>query len=241
MDTVTRRSFVAKVGGIMATSFFISSTGLAEEARAPREQGQKATGQGTTEVSPVEDLMREHGILSRCLLIYEEMTARMEKEKKVAPGPLAATADLIRRFIEEYHEKLEEAHIFPRFVKAGKLADLVKILQEQHQAGRRLTEQILKTATPNGMENRERRKQLSQDLRLFARMYRPHKAREDTVLFPALHSTVSPEEYDSLGDSFEEKEQELFGKDGFEKIVADVAGIEKKLGIYEMGQFTPGR
>jgi hypothetical protein len=130
MDTVTRRSFVAKVGGIVATSFFISSTGLAEEARAPREQGQKAKGQGTIEVSPVEDLMREHGILSRCLLIYEEMTARMEKEKKVAPGPRAATADLIRRFIEEYHEKLEEAHIFPRFVKAGKLADLVKILQE---------------------------------------------------------------------------------------------------------------
>jgi hypothetical protein len=70
-------------------------------------------------------------------------------------------------------------------------------------------------------------------------MYRPHKAREDAVLFPALHSLVSPDEYDSLGDLFEGKEQELFGKDGFKKIVEEVANLEKRLGIYELSQFTP--
>jgi hypothetical protein len=42
-----------------------------------------------------------------------------------------------------------------------------------------------------------------------------------------------------LGEDFEKKEDELFGDDGFEKVVAKVAEIEKKLGIYDLAQFTP--
>ena len=70
-------------------------------------------------------------------------------------------------------------------------------------------------------------------------MYRPHAAREDTVLYPAFRSVITPKEFDALGDQFEDKEQKLFGKDGFEKIVAEVAGLEKQLGIYDLAQFTP--
>jgi hemerythrin-like domain-containing protein len=70
-------------------------------------------------------------------------------------------------------------------------------------------------------------------------MYRPHEAREDTVLFPAFRSVVSAHEYDALGDDFEKKEDELFGEDGFFKVVDKVAELEKKLGIYELAQFTP--
>jgi hemerythrin-like domain-containing protein len=239
VEPVTRRSFVGKVGGVVAASLFISAKGLAGEEKSPKEQGRKSNKPGMIEVSPVEDLMREHGVLSRCLLIYDETIARIGQETQYAPEPLAEAAGLIRRFVEEYHEKLEENYIFPRFVKAGKLADLVTILQAQHQAGRRLTERILRAAASKGKGNREERKKLAQDLRLFARMYRPHKAREDTVLFPALHLIVSREEYDSLGEAFEEKEEEFFGKDGFEKIVGEVAGVEEKLGLYDLAQFTP--
>ena len=65
------------------------------------------------------------------------------------------------------------------------------------------------------------------------------KAREDTVLFPAFRGIVSAHEFDSLGEDFEKKEDELFGDDGFFKVVDRVAVIEKKLGIYELAQFTP--
>jgi hemerythrin-like domain-containing protein len=70
-------------------------------------------------------------------------------------------------------------------------------------------------------------------------MYRPHKAREDTVLFPSFHTVVSPKEFDSLGESFEDKEVELFGEDGFEKMVGEVTRLEKKLGLYDLAEFTP--
>jgi hypothetical protein len=70
-------------------------------------------------------------------------------------------------------------------------------------------------------------------------MSAPHEAREDTVLFPALHQIVTAREYEELGDAFEDREHKLFGEDGFEKMVEEVAGLEKQLGIYDLAQFTP--
>ena len=46
---------------------------------------------------------------------------------------------------------------------------------------------------------------LTHSLSRFIRMYNPHRAREDTVLFPALRKITSSNEYDSLGEDFEEK------------------------------------
>jgi hypothetical protein len=70
-------------------------------------------------------------------------------------------------------------------------------------------------------------------------MYAPHEAREDTVLFPALHDVFSKSEYDALGEDFEKKEHQLFGDEGFEKMVDQVATIEKGLDIYDLRRFTP--
>lgn len=70
-------------------------------------------------------------------------------------------------------------------------------------------------------------------------MYAPHEARENTILFPALRKIVSTHESDALGEEFEKKGHQLFGDDGFEKMVDRVASIERTLGIYELAQFTP--
>jgi hypothetical protein len=70
-------------------------------------------------------------------------------------------------------------------------------------------------------------------------MYRPHEAREDTVLFPAFHEIVGREEYEALGERFEDREHELFGARGFEGVVAEVAQLERVLGIHDLRQFTP--
>ena len=70
-------------------------------------------------------------------------------------------------------------------------------------------------------------------------MTRPHEAREDTVLFPALRSVVTAKEFHDLGERFEDKEHALFGKQGFEGIVPQVEAIERTLGISDLNQFTP--
>jgi hemerythrin-like domain-containing protein len=199
-------------------------------------------GQGKSEheeenVSTNEDLMREHGILKRVLIAYDEIIRRIRAKEDFPPQTVIEGATIIRKFIEDYHEKLEEDHLFPRFRKAGKHVELVTVLYTQHQAGRRVTDRIM--AKANALRTEDDRNRLAQDLEAFNRMYAPHEAREDTVLFPALHKIVSPHEYDALGEQFEKIERQTFGGDGFDIYVDKVAALEKRLGIYDLSKFTP--
>ncbi len=203
----------------------------------------QAAGQSkpSEKISPEEDLMREHGVLRRVLLIYGEAARRLEANAELSPEPIAQSADIVRRFVEDYHERLEENYLFPRFEQTGKQVNLVRTLRQQHEAGRQLTDITMRLATPAAFQQPESRRQLVAALREFIRIYQPHAAREDTVLFPAFRSVVSPQQHDALGDTFEKQEDQLFGENGFEKVVEQVAGIEKTLGLYELNQFTPRR
>ena len=60
------------------------------------------------------------------------------------PAVLTQSAEVVRDFIENYHEKSEEEQVFPRFRKAGKMIDFVATLLGQHPAGRHVTDSILK-------------------------------------------------------------------------------------------------
>ena len=192
---------------------------------------------GEEDVSTNEDLMREHGILKRVLLSYDEIIRRIHARQDFSPQSVIDGATIIRKFVEDYHEKLEEDHLFPRFRKAGKLTDLVNTLLAQHQAGRRVTDRVL--ATARSLKTDDDRNRLAADLAAFNRMYAPHEAREDTVLFPAIHKIVSPHEYDAMGEQFEKIERQTFGGDGFDIYVDKVAALEKRLGIYDLAKFTP--
>lgn len=225
-----RRSFLQKsfvvAGGVAAAAMPL--TLLAKEQEKEEEE---------EKVSTNEDLMREHGILKRVLLVYGEVIRRIRANQDFPPQAVTDAANIIRKFIEDYHEKLEEDHIFPRFRKAGKLTDLIDVLNAQHQAGRRVTDRIIAAVT--SLKSQDDRNRLADDLAAFNRMYAPHEAREDTVLFPELHRIVSPHEYDALGEQFEKIERQTFGGDGFDIYVDKVTGIEKRLGIYDLAQFTP--
>ncbi len=215
---------------------------VAPQKPQPREKDQdkdKKIDDDADKISPAEDLMREHGVLNRILLIYDEHLRLLTEKKTFDGSVLASSADIIRHFVEEYHEKLEEEFLFPRFRKAGKMVNLVDTLLAQHEAGRQLTAQIKELASIATLKLVSDSDKLAEALRAFLRMYRPHEAREDTVLFPAFRSIVSPHEYDALGEEFEKKEDEHFGDEGFFKVVDQVAGLEKKLGIYDLAQFTP--
>jgi hemerythrin-like domain-containing protein len=190
-------------------------------------------------VTAPEDLMKEHGVLNRCLLIYEEGMRRIQAKQEVAPEVFLHTAELVRTFVEEYHEKNEEKYIFPEFEKARKLVDLVATLKTQHVAGRGVTAEILRLAQPASFRVAANRAQLVVACQSFIRMYRPHEAREDTVLFPALRTILSAKQVAALGDRMEEDEQKVLGKEGFERSVDKVATIETQLGINDLKQFTP--
>ncbi|MFZ1932878.1 MAG: hemerythrin domain-containing protein [Thermoguttaceae bacterium] len=233
---VTRRRDFLLAGAALGIGGAAGRTLLAADAAQPAE-----------EVSAVEDLMREHGVLRRIMLIYEECVRQLRSKSEnfdAVDRVLLATADLVRKFVEDYHEKLEENHLFPVFEKHGELVPLVNTLREQHAAGRALTDPLLRlaasaAATRLTFQEPRLRKKAVVSCEAFLRMYRPHAAREDTVLFPAFKKLLSAKQLDELGDKFEDEENRRFGADGFGKMVEKVAAIEKQLGICNLSQFTP--
>ena len=73
-------------------------------------------------ISPPEDLMREHAILDRILLIYESGMRRLGQGEDIDPAVFVQSATIMRDFIHGYHEKSEEELVFPRFKTAGRMA-----------------------------------------------------------------------------------------------------------------------
>lgn len=185
---------------------------------------------------PDVDLMQEHGILKRVLLIYQESIDRMTSGQ---PAPMPAIhdgAEIIHDFIEGFHEALEEGYVFPMLRKAGQLLSTVDTLLIQHARGRQLTQLIL--AGSSNMQSNDV-EQISAAMAAFVRMYQPHEAREDTVVFPRFRAISTPDQLNELGVTFADLQHQQFGPNGFAEYVTKVAAIEQSLGIYDLRQFTP--
>jgi hemerythrin-like domain-containing protein len=219
------------------TLFHAASGLLIASAAGPYGAHAEETGQAQ-DVTPSEDLMREHGVLNRVLLVYEAGLHKFSRGEDFDVAVLSHAAEIVHEFIEDYHERNEEQQLFPRFRKAGQMVELVNVLYQQHQAGRRLTDTI-RALVPTSQAPGESRSRLIASIQGFIAMYRPHEAREDTELFPKLRSIVSANEFDAMGEDFERDERRKFGEDGFKKYVAQVVELERTLGINDLAQFTP--
>jgi hemerythrin-like domain-containing protein len=224
------RRFILKSGLAAASAVFVT------QARAENHSAKKVAK--VADVTPPEDLMREHGVLDRVLLIYEAAMRKFSANADFDPKVISDSANVVQDFIENYHEKSEENFIFPRFRKSEQLLDLVETLLQQHEAGRRVTQTILQNAAASRQDGEARRQTIAA-MQAFIAMYRPHAAREDTVLFPKLRKIVSAHEFDAIGEDMEKQEHQHFGEDGFEKTAAHITELEKVVGIDDLRQFTP--
>lgn len=226
MDNGTGQSRRGLIGALGAGVVLAAAPVPARAAKAKQEEG----------ISPAEDLMREHGVLERILLVYEAALLSWRGGQPFDAAIIGKAAAIVRRFIEDYHERLEERHLFP--LLRQRRGALIDTLLRQHAAGRRLTDQTLALA-PRAAGDADVGRRLAAGLAAFSAMYRPHAAREDTELFPLLHKAVAPRALAALGEQFEAEEHRRFGEGGFDAIVAEVAALERAAGINDLDRFTP--
>jgi hemerythrin-like domain-containing protein len=182
-------------------------------------------------LSATEDLMREHGVIRRILVVYRTLAIRLRTKPAAVPlEALQRAARLMHTFGEEYHERqLEEAHLFPAVAAAGgHAAAEIGTLLAQHQRGREITDYVLAITQKSLAAAAE---PLARTLEAFSLMYEEHAAREDTIVFPAWKKLLSPKQLDEMGDLFEDIEHKTFGKDGFDDAVEQIAAIEHGLGL----------
>lgn len=212
-----------------------ATTATNDDGREP------APGEALPEqVTAIEDLMREHGILRRALLVYQESAMRLRQDPASVPAAsLEKTAQLFRVFGENYHEKrLEETYIIPVIKKArGGAAGYGDVLLAQHARGREITDYLLSVSKADRL-SASQSESVARALDSFVRMYAHHAAFEDTIVFPAWRAATGEQEYQELAAKFEEIETEEFGEDGFEAALRRITEIEGELGLTNLDMFT---
>jgi hypothetical protein len=109
MDTANSRRQFFLISAVAGSGLALTACGK-KAAPDTTEQTKDKDEQGP-EVTATEDLMREHGVLRRALLVYFEVVPKLRRDaSSIPPDALPKTAKLFRAFGEEYHEKkLERA------------------------------------------------------------------------------------------------------------------------------------
>jgi len=124
---------------------FLQMSGVASGGFLLLESPQKT--ETLEEVSPLEDLMREHGVLTRVLLVYRELIRRVQARQDVPPDTIreaTGSSGTSSRNITSGSRRIICSRGSRR---RAKLTDLTAALRAQHQAGRRLTDRIARQTT----------------------------------------------------------------------------------------------
>jgi hemerythrin-like domain-containing protein len=200
--------------------------------------GGRTAAQGSV-VPPGEILMEEHGVLKRVLLIYDNILSRVAAGQTPPATALHGGALIIHDFIEAFHEALEEGYVFPALQYEVALQPTINTLLLQHGRGRQITQMVLADATTTGLASESTRTRVTAAVAAFVRMYQPHEAREDTIVFPAYRAAIGPAGVTEAGVKFADLARQQFGPNGFTDVVNQVVAIEQSLGIYDLAQFTP--
>jgi hemerythrin-like domain-containing protein len=210
-------------------SFVLSTTAVAAAGALTGAAGALARPASSSDVELPEELMREHGLLARVLLVYDEAVRRIDAREPIPLSALRDAASFVKSYIEEYHERVEEDFIYPRFERSGGFVTLVETLRAQHEAGRAITARIIGAVDEKSVRT---------DLVGYTTMMRAHSAREDTVLFPALHRTLSARDLRKLARVLLDRQRALFGDDGGALANARVSNIEERFNLNDLARAT---
>jgi len=229
-SVIGRRSVLA---GVAALAGVVVGAGGAELAG-----GGRGASVGPNVASPGEALMTEHGVLKRILLAYRAIVADLEKPAggKNTVGVIADSVQIVSDYIEGFHEGLEEAYVFPRV--ASEQASLVRTLLVQHDRGRHITARVA-AAAGGDLTRQSVRSIVAAELSAFVRMYEPHEAWEDTVIYPVLRRLSTQKELDLLAERFADLETTQYGDNALRQMLDRIGGIEEQLGIADLAAFTP--
>lgn len=225
---LSRRGLILGAAGLVAGAGATEAANLLlpgpDAATAPRPP------------SPGEALMTEHGLLTRLLVAYRAAADQLAAGATPPGAAVTDAAEVIRDYIESFHEGLEEAYVFPRVSDAQ--PELIRTLLIQHDRGRHLTVRIAEARSLD-LTDPAARTALRTQLEQFVGMYLPHEAWEDTVVYPALRASMTQRNLDLLAERFADLENRQYGDAALKQFLDRVTGIEQQLGIADLAAVTP--
>jgi hypothetical protein len=112
-DVMYSRRVMMTGAGVAAGAVLLGQNAWGQAESEKRERAEEM------EVNAPEDLMRQHAVASRLLLIYDNAASPESGSARPSAKALVSTAQMIRSNVDEHHMKLEEEIIFPPVPEGG--------------------------------------------------------------------------------------------------------------------------
>lgn len=163
------------------------------------------------------DLMNEHSLLERIILALEYIK---EHNYNNSYNKIIKLIKIVKEFIEDFHEKMEEEFIFPVFNNT-KYESMTKKLTDEHIKSRLMTSEIIK-------KSQEKDNSVWENINQFIKLYRMHANLENLLLFRKFRKIYDYKKYIEISEILDKKEDEKFGKGALDKFYKEIIIIERE-------------
>lgn len=181
-----------------------------------------------------EILRREHEVVLKMLEATRNAAFQIEHGKQVRPEVLADLGEFFGVFADQCHHGKEEKLLFPLLERKGlpREGGPVGVMLGEHEEGRGLVRAMTDAARAYASGAPEAAVRWAKAARSYVLLLEQHIQKENDVLFRIAERILTPEEQQSLAESFEKLEVEKMGPGThqrlhakMEKLVAEVAAL----------------
>jgi len=173
-------------------------------------------------------LEEEHRVIQKVAASLAMVGEDLEMGKPVQSKVLQDLATFLETFVEQCHQRKEEAYLFPILEKKGVPASgcPLAVLNNEHAKERALIKQFADAVEVHVRSEGAVRTSLAATIRALVELLPGHIWKEDYLLLPMADKLLSPEEQETLRMQFERVEFEIGPgvHQGFERLAA---GLEQ--------------
>lgn len=180
-------------------------------------------------MKPTDDLMDEHRVIERMLVILIKASNRLEEGKSVDSAFYVGAVDFLKNFADKCHHSKEEKLLFVKMMERGVSGEVgpIAVMMREHQDGRahvknldKLSKEKMTKSTKDG---------LIKASRAYADLLSKHIQKEDNILYPMANQILDDADQRELEKGFEEVEEKVMGPGVHERYHHMIEEWEEKL------------
>lgn len=129
-------------------------------------------------MSATKYLLQDHVLIRRLQVVIEKCYTRLYEGGDVPLGDIVKMADIIERFVDQFHHGKEEGGYFPEVEGTDRHSEEIRKFLIEHEFGRRVAARI-RMHLEEQLQGKDAREPLARYLKTYAIFIQDHTAKED--------------------------------------------------------------
>ena len=182
------------------------------------------------EMRPTEDLMNEHRVIERMLVVVSRAADRLNEGREVGSEVFVGAADFFKNFADRCHHGKEEKLLFKKMMERGVSGEVgpIAVMLREHEDGRAHVRKIAELSARK-LDERSRT-ELIKHAKAYVDLLGQHIQKEDNILYPMANQILTSEDQKELEKGFDEVEEKIMGPGVHERYHHMIEEWEEKLG-----------